>query len=78
MDVSWLLALSCILLLVFFDFTNGFHDTANMVASVLACRAMTPGQAILLHGGEAQAQRDAFAALPEADQANEPTAVSAF
>ena len=39
---------SCIVLLVLFDFTNGFHDTANMVASVVACRAMTPTQAILL------------------------------
>lgn len=48
MDLPWLLVLSCIALLVLFDFTNGFHDTANMVASVVACRAMTPGQAILL------------------------------
>lgn len=31
-----------------FDFTNGFHDTANMVAAVVACRAMTPARAILL------------------------------
>jgi PiT family inorganic phosphate transporter len=48
MDVYWLLAWACIALLVLFDFTNGFHDTANMVASVVACQAMTPGQAILL------------------------------
>lgn len=48
MELSWLLILSCIALLVLFDFTNGFHDTANMVASVVACRAMTPTQAILL------------------------------
>jgi len=50
MELSWLLVLSCIALLVLFDFTNGFHDTANMVASVVACRAMTPAQAILLTG----------------------------
>ena len=48
MDLIWLLVLVCILLLVLFDFTNGFHDTANMVASVVACRAMTPNQAILM------------------------------
>jgi len=31
---------------VLFDFTNGFNDTANMVASVIASRAMSPNQAI--------------------------------
>jgi len=46
MGPSWPLVLACIALLVFFDFTNGFHDTANMVASVVACRAMTPVEAI--------------------------------
>jgi PiT family inorganic phosphate transporter len=50
MELSWVLVVSCIALLVMFDFTNGFHDTANMVASVVACRAMTPTQAILLTG----------------------------
>lgn len=48
MELSWLLIVSCIILLVLFDFTNGFHDTANMVAAVVACRAMTATQAILL------------------------------
>ena len=48
MELSWFLIGSCIVLLLIFDFTNGFHDTANMVASVLASRAMTPGQVILL------------------------------
>ena len=32
-------------------------------------RALTIGEAILMHGGEAQAPRDAYAALTEADQA---------
>ena len=32
-------------------------------------RALTIGEAILMHGGEAQAQRDAYASLTEADQA---------
>jgi PiT family inorganic phosphate transporter len=48
MELSWLLIASCIALLVLFDFTNGFHDTANMVAAMIACRSMTPPQAILL------------------------------
>jgi PiT family inorganic phosphate transporter len=46
MTLMWILIIACIILLVIFDFTNGFHDTANMVASVIACRAMTPNQAI--------------------------------
>ena len=48
MELPWVLIISCIVLLVLFDFTNGFHDTANMIASVIACRAMTPAQAIIL------------------------------
>lgn len=46
MTLSWLLIVGCITLLILFDFTNGFNDTANMVASVIASRAMTPTQAI--------------------------------
>ena len=48
MELPWILIASCITLLVLFDYTNGFHDTANMVASVVACHAMTPVQAIAL------------------------------
>ena len=48
MELLWLLALACIGLLLLFDFTNGFNDTANMVASVVASRAMTPAQAIVV------------------------------
>ncbi len=51
MELSWVLVAGCIALLVLFDFTNGFHDTANMVAIVVACRAMTPTQAILIVSG---------------------------
>jgi PiT family inorganic phosphate transporter len=31
-----------------FDFTNGFHDTANVVASVISTRATTPRRAVAL------------------------------
>lgn len=31
-----------------FDFTNGFHDTANVVASVISTRALSPRTAIAL------------------------------
>ena len=31
-----------------FDFTNGFHDTANVVASAISTRALAPRTAITL------------------------------
>jgi PiT family inorganic phosphate transporter len=37
-----------IVVAVGFDFTNGFHDTANAIATSVSTRAMTPRQAILL------------------------------
>jgi PiT family inorganic phosphate transporter len=43
--VTALLALVIILVAVF-DFTNGFHDAADMVATAIASRAMKPGIAI--------------------------------
>jgi PiT family inorganic phosphate transporter len=33
---------------VSFDFTNGFHDTANAMATSIATRALTPRRAVLL------------------------------
>lgn len=35
---------------VVFDFTNGFHDASNMIGTLVASRAMTPAQSILLVG----------------------------
>jgi len=43
-----LLVVLTIALVVVFDFTNGFHDASNMVATVIASRALSPAQAILL------------------------------
>jgi inorganic phosphate transporter, PiT family len=37
-----------VLTAVAFDFTNGFHDTANVVATSISTRAIRPGQAIAL------------------------------
>src|SRR6266850_2626363 len=31
-----------------FDFTNGFHDTANAVATSVSTRALTPRQAVTI------------------------------
>ena len=44
--------LTLLLLVIFtalvFEFINGFHDTANSIATVVATKVLTPGQAILL------------------------------
>ena len=37
-----------IALALFFDFTNGFHDTANAMATPIATRALTPKTAVTL------------------------------
>jgi PiT family inorganic phosphate transporter len=42
-----LLVLAAIIALgVIFDFVNGFHDTANAIATSVATRVLTPGQAV--------------------------------
>lgn len=48
MDTLFLLALGAVLVVLLFDYTNGFHDAANIVATVIASRAMTPAQAVIL------------------------------
>jgi inorganic phosphate transporter, PiT family len=46
---SGLLILAVVVVLaIIFDFINGFHDTANAIATVVATRVLSPGQAILL------------------------------
>ena len=42
------LVLIVILAALVFEFVNGFHDTANSIATVVATKVLTPGQAILL------------------------------
>ena len=50
MDIVLALAVFAVLIVLVFDYTNGFHDAANIVASVIASRAMTPVQAVLVVG----------------------------
>jgi len=50
MDLVLALAVVAVLIVLVFDYTNGFHDAANIVASVIASRAMTPVQAVLVVG----------------------------
>jgi PiT family inorganic phosphate transporter len=37
-----------VIVVVFFDYTNGFHDASNIIATVIASRAMTPIQAVII------------------------------
>jgi PiT family inorganic phosphate transporter len=43
--------ISVILVVAVFDFTNGFHDAADMVATAIASRAMKPATAIMIVSG---------------------------
>ncbi len=48
LDIVLLLVLATVMAVLVFDFTNGFHDASNMLATLIASRAMTPAQAIIL------------------------------
>jgi inorganic phosphate transporter, PiT family len=49
-DTVVLLAIIAVVIVLLFDYTNGFHDAANIVATVIASRAMTPAQAVVIVG----------------------------
>ena len=42
------LVLGVVLMALIFEYINGFHDTANSIATVVATKVLSPGQAILL------------------------------
>jgi PiT family inorganic phosphate transporter len=42
--------IAIVILALFFDYTNGFHDAANVVSTVIATRVLTPVKAILIAG----------------------------
>ena len=50
MDLVLLLAVVSVIVILLFDVTNGFHDASNMIATVVASRAMTPIQAVVVVG----------------------------
>ena len=47
--------LTLVLVVIFaalvFEFINGFHDTANSIATVVATKVLSPGQAVMLAAG---------------------------
>ncbi len=46
MTTALLILLVIVVLALAFDYINGFHDTANAIATSVATRVLTPGQAI--------------------------------
>ena len=48
MNAVLALTIATVIVVVLFDYTNGFHDASNIVATVIASRAMTPVQAVAL------------------------------
>jgi len=50
MSIHWIVVIGILLVMVY-DFTNGFHDAADMIATAIASMSMTPRLAILLVTG---------------------------
>ncbi len=48
LDAELLVLVFIVVLALAFDFINGFHDTANAIATSVATRVLTPGQAVLM------------------------------
>ncbi|WP_188586732.1 inorganic phosphate transporter [Gordonia jinhuaensis] len=51
MDITTLSLIGVIALAALFDFTNGFHDSANSIATVVATRVLTPRVAVAWAAG---------------------------
>src|SRR5680860_337705 len=50
MEPVVILSAVAVVVVLLFSYTNGFHDAANIIATVIASRAMTPVQAVVLVG----------------------------
>lgn len=48
MESSHVLVVIIVLLALAFDYTNGFHDAANSIATVVSTRVLSPGKAVAL------------------------------
>src|SRR6186713_2155820 len=46
-----MLLLTVILVALVFEYINGFHDTANSIATVVSTKVLTPRQAVILAAG---------------------------
>jgi PiT family inorganic phosphate transporter len=47
MDLTLLVVIVLVAIALIFDYINGFHDAANSIATVVATRVLTPGQAVV-------------------------------
>src|SRR5918911_1853739 len=50
LDPRLLTLILIVAIALIFDFINGFHDTANAIATSVATRVLTPGTAVLMAG----------------------------
>ena len=48
MDLVHLLVFLAVAVVLLFDYTNGFHDASNIIATPIASRALTPVQAVAI------------------------------
>ena len=48
MDTAFVILVAVVVLGLAFDYVNGFHDTANAIATVVATRVLSPLQAVLM------------------------------
>lgn len=48
MSSTLVLVASIVVVALVFDYTNGFHDAANSIATVVSTRVLTPGKAVAL------------------------------
>ena len=45
------LVMTVVLVALIFEYVNGFHDTANSIATVVATKVLSPGQAVMMAAG---------------------------
>ena len=48
MEVLSILVYVAVAVVLIFDYTNGFHDASNIIATPIASRALTPVQAVII------------------------------
>jgi PiT family inorganic phosphate transporter len=48
MDLLSVLVIASVAVVLVFDYTNGFHDASNIIATPIASRALTPIQAVVI------------------------------
>jgi len=51
------IVVTVIVVALFFDYTNGFHDAANAIATSVSTRALTPRVALILASASSWARR---------------------